>query len=156
MEKKIINKFGKHYLLGINKDGEYVWLEKESWDCGWYWGFGYLHTFTNNRQPERSKDLSSHFHFDTTFLKGPDCCFEMFKNYFKETVLTKEEIWELCDYMKTFYSLKEVAELFKHGYSRQTERAKVEKIQSETQYDLVNKVWLPEVFKRVETLLTPQ
>lgn len=155
MEKKIINKFGKHYLLGINKDGEYVWLEKESWDCGWYWGYGYLHTFTNNRQPERSKDLSSHFHFDTTFLKGPDCCFEMFKTYFKETVLTDNEIWELCDYMKTFYTLKEVAELFKKGYSHQTERAKVEKIQSETQYDLVNKVWLPEVFKRIETLLTP-
>ena len=38
MEKRIINKFGKHYLLGINRDGEYVWLEKESWDCDWYWG----------------------------------------------------------------------------------------------------------------------
>jgi hypothetical protein len=155
MEKKIINKFGTHYLLGLNKDGEYVWLEKESWDCGWYWGFGYLHTFTNNRQPERSRDLSSHFHFDSTFLNGPDCCRDMFKNYFKETVLTDNEIWELCDYMKTFYTLKSVAELFKCGYSRQTERAKLEKVQSETQYDLVNKVWLPEVFKRIETLLTP-
>ena len=50
---------------------------------------------------------------------------------------------------------KEVAELFKKGYSHQTERAKIEKVQSETQYDLVNKVWLPEVFKRIETLLTP-
>jgi hypothetical protein len=155
MEKRIINKFGKHFLLGINKDGEYVWLEKESWDCGWYWGFGYLHTFTNNRQPERSKDLSAHFHFDSTFLNGPDCCHNMFKNYFKETVLTDNEIWELCDYMKTFYTLKSVAELFKCGYSHQTERAKLEKVQSETQYDLVNKVWLPEVFKRIETLLTP-
>jgi hypothetical protein len=155
MEKRIINKFGKHYLLGINKDGEYVWLEKESWDCGWYWGFGYLHTFTNNRQPERSRDLSSHFHFDSTFLNGPDCCHDMFKNYFTETVLTDAEIWELCDYMQTFYTLKSVAELFKCGYSRQTERAKIEKVQSETHYDLVNKVWLPEVFKKIEQLLAP-
>ena len=68
MKKKIINKFGKHFLLGINHDGEYVWLEKESWDCGWYWGFGYLHTYSNNRCPERSRDLNSHFHFDSTFL----------------------------------------------------------------------------------------
>lgn len=156
MEKKIINKFGKHYLLGINKEGQYVYLEKESWDCDWYWGFGYLHTFTNNRHPEKSKDIDSHFHFDSTFLKGPDCSYDMFNNYFAETVLTKEEIWELCDYMMTFYSLKSVAELFKHGYSRQTERAKVEKLQSETQYDLVNKVWLPEVFKRIEKLLSPE
>jgi hypothetical protein len=155
MEKRIINKFGKHYLLGINKDGEYVWLEKESWDCGWYWGFGYLHTFTNNRQPERSRDLSSHFHFDSTFLNGPDCCHDMFKNYFTETVLTDDEMWILCDLMMTYYTLKKSAELFKHGYSYQTQKAKIEKVQSETHYDLVNKVWLPEVFKKIETLLTP-
>jgi hypothetical protein len=155
MEKRIINKFGKHYLLGINKDGEYVWLEKESWDCGRYWGFGYLHTFTNNRQPERSRDLSSHFHFDSTFLNGPDCCHDMFKNYFTETVLTDDEMWILCDLMMTYYTLKKSAELFKHGYSYQTQKAKIEKVQSETHYDLVNKVWLPEVFKKIETLLTP-
>jgi hypothetical protein len=155
MEKRIINKFGKHYLLGINKDGEYVWLEKESWDCGWYWGFGYLHTFTNNRQPERSRDLSSHFHFDSTFLNGPDCSKDMFKNYFTETVLTDDEMWILCDLMMTYYTLKKSAELFKHGYSYQTQKAKIEKVQSETHYDLVNKVWLPEVFKKIETLLTP-
>lgn len=155
MQKKIINKFGKHYLLGINKDGEYVYLEEPSWDCGWYWGFGYLHTFTNNKQPERSKDINSHFHFDSTFLNGKECARDMFKKYFKETVLTDDEIWELVDYMKTFYTLKSVAELFKNGYSHQTERAKVESLKSEEQRDLVNKVWLPEVFTRIRTLLSP-
>lgn len=30
MEKKVINKFGTHYLLGRDKQGQYVWLEKES------------------------------------------------------------------------------------------------------------------------------
>ena len=64
MEKRIINKFGKHYLLGINKDGDYVWLEKESWDCDWYWGFGYLHTYTNNANPERARDIDMHTHFN--------------------------------------------------------------------------------------------
>lgn len=155
MKKKIINKFGKHYLLGINHLGSYVYLEEPSWDCGWYWGFGYLHVYTNNRQPERSKDLSEHFHFDSTFLKGKENAREMFKKYFKETVLTDSEIYELCDYMKTFYTLKSVAELFKNGYSHQTERAKIEALKSEDQRDLVNKVWLPEVFKRIEKLLTP-
>ena len=155
LEKKIINKFGKHYLLGINQDGEYVWLEEPSWDCGWYWGFGYLHTYTNNKQPERSKDLNSHTHFDSQFLNGPACSRDMFKKYFKSTVLTDSEIWELVDYMKTFYTLKSVAELFKHGYSYQTERAKIEGLKSEEQQDLVNKVWLPEVFERVKKLLTP-
>lgn len=156
MKKKIINKFGKHYLLGINHVGGYVYLEEPSWDCGWYWGFGYLHTYTNNTQPERSRDISSHIHFDSLFLNGPECPREMFKKYFKSTVLTENEIWELCDYMKTFYTLKSVAELFKNGYSHQTERAKLESLKSEEQRDLINKNWLPEVFARIRALLTPE
>ena len=155
MKKKIINKFGKHYLLGINKDGDYVYLEEPSWDCGWYWGFGYLHTYTNNKQPERSRDLSSHFHFDSTFLNKNKSSRDAFKEYFKTTVLTDDEIWEFCDYMKTFYTLKSVAELFKNRYSHQTERAKIEDLKSEEQRDLVNKVWLPEVFNRIKLLLSP-
>ena len=155
MEKKIINKFGKHYLLGINKDGEYVWLEKESWDCDWYWAAGYLHTYTNNTNPERARDISMHTHFDCMFLKGPDCCKDMFINYFKETVLTDTEIWTLCDLMITYYTLKKSAELFRHGYSYCTEKAKIDKLKSPMTEDLINKVLLPEVFKKIEQLLTP-
>ena len=78
----------------------------------------------------------------------------MFKQYFKTTVLTDDEIWEFCDYMKTFYTLKSVAELFKNGYSHQTERAKLESLKSEEQRDLINQSWLPEVFARIRALLT--
>lgn len=155
MQKKIINKFGKHYLLGINQDGEKVWLEEPSWDCGWYWGFGYLHIYSNNKCPERSRDINLHTHFDSLFLNGSECARDLFKKYFKETVLTDDEIWELVDYMRTFYTLKSVAELFKTGYSNQTERAKIEDLKSEEQCDLVNKVWLPEVFNRIKLLLSP-
>ena len=57
--------FGKQiYLIGINREGEKVFLEAPSWDCDWYWGFGYLETYTNNYQITRSKDISSHSHFD--------------------------------------------------------------------------------------------
>ena len=155
MEKRTINKFGKHYLLGINKDGEYVWLEKESWDCGWYFGFGYLHTYTNNENPERAKDISMHTHFDCMFLKGPEYAKKMFENYFTETVLTDDEMWILCDYMMTYYTLKKTAELFGHGYSYQTEKAKIDCLKSKEQADKINHEILPELFKRIETLLSP-
>ena len=69
-----------------------------------------------------------------------------------EKPLTDDEIWELVDYMKTFYTLRETAELFKHGYSWQTGRAKIDQLQNEEQYDLINKVLLPEVFKRIQYL----
>lgn len=155
MKKKTIKVFGNtYYLLGKDKDGINYWLEKESWDCGWYWGFGYVQTFTNNAQPTRSKDINSHTHFDSLFMNKNECIRDAFKNFFKETTLTDNEIWELTDYMKTAYTLKEVAELFKHGYSHQTERAKIDDLENNEQYDLVNKKWLPEVFKRIEKIMT--
>ena len=88
-------------------------------------------------------------------MRGPQCARDEFKKFFKETPLTDSEIWELCDYMKTFYTLKSVAELFKHGYSYLTEKAKIDELQNKEQGDLVNQVWLPEVFKRIKQILDP-
>ena len=87
LKKKTINKFGKHYLLGVNKDGKHVYLEEPSWDCGWYWGFGYLHGYTNDKAPELSRDISFHTHFDSMFLGGRKCAYDEFKDYFEDTVL---------------------------------------------------------------------
>lgn len=64
IEKKTYFAFKKNvYLIGINTEGEKVFLEEPSWDCGWYWGFGYLEVYTNNNNPSRAKDVSSHTHF---------------------------------------------------------------------------------------------
>ena len=155
MEKKVINKFGTHYLLGRDKQGQYVWLEKESWECGWYWAAGYLHTFNNNEHPTRSRDIDSHFHFDSTFLIGPESSKKMFEEYFEETTLTEDEMWILCDYMKTYYTLKNTAALFRHGYSWQTSKALINNLKSDEMEAHINKVLLPELFKRIEELLSP-
>ena len=153
MEKKTSKAFGKKvWLLGKDKDGINYWLEEPSWDCGWYYGFGFVETYTHNTRPDLARDINSHQHFDSLFLNGPKCSKDMFKEFFAETPLSDDEIWELVDYMKTFYTLKSVAELFKHGYSWQTSKAKIDQLQSDEQNDLVNKVWLPEVFKRIEKL----
>ena len=153
MEKKTSKAFGKKvWLLGQDANGINYWLEEPSWDCGWYYGFGFVETYTHNTRPDLARDINSHQHFDSLFLNGPKCSKDMFKEFFVETPLSDDEIWELVDYMKTFYTLKSVAELFKHGYSWQTSKAKIDQLQSDEQNDLVNKVWLPEVFKRIEKL----
>lgn len=153
MEKRIEKAFGKTiYLLGRDEGGTNYWLEEPSWDCGWYWGFGYVECYTNNNNPSMARDITCHQHFDSLFLNGRECGHDAFKKFFVETPLSDDEIWELCDYMKTFYTLKSVAELFKHGYSHQTERARIAKLESKEQNDLVNQTWLPEVFKRIKEL----
>jgi len=63
MKKTKKHAFGKDvYLLGKDKHGIYYWLESPKWDCGWYWGFGYIETYTNNKQPQLAKDINSHEH----------------------------------------------------------------------------------------------
>ena len=154
MEKKTTFAFGKKiYLLGEDENGTKYWLEKASWDCGWYWGFGYVETYTNNASPSHSRDISSHQHFDGLFLKGPQCAFDNFKKFFKKTPLSNDEIWLLVDYMMTFYKLKDMAEVFKHGNSWQTEKAKIEELVRPDQCDLINKQLLPKLFEKIETLL---
>lgn len=47
MDKQRSRAFGKKiYLLGEDKCGDRYWLEEPFWDCGWYWGFGYIETYS--------------------------------------------------------------------------------------------------------------
>ena len=65
LKKEIIEKFGKKYFLLGKKDGKKYYLEDSYWDCGWYWGLGYVETFN-----ELKIDIESHQHFDNLFLAG--------------------------------------------------------------------------------------
>ena len=158
MEKKVVKVFGKeHYLLGADADGIKYYLQKESWDCNWYWGLGYVETFTNNMNPERSKDISSHQHFDGLFLKNTRMNgFDAFKEFFAETPLTNSEIWELVDLMQTAYTLRKSAELFGRGYSHYTERAEVAVVKNTEYAGRINHVMIPEVMNRVRAILVKE
>ena len=154
MKKKTTRAFNKEiYLLGKDADGTLYWLEEPSWDCGWYWGFGYIETYTNNKYPHLAKDINSHQHFDGLFLSRNKCGFDAFKEFFVETPLSDNEIWELCDYMVTFYTLQKMAELYKHGWSQYTTRAKLDILKNEEQRDFINNQALPQVFERIKKLL---
>lgn len=137
------------YYLGIRKaDNKKVYLIAPSWDCGWYWGFGYIQTFSRC-------DIYSHEHFDNLFLKNN--IFDSFKEYFKETPLNNNEIWELLGYMKEFYVAREYAELLRHG-NYLTERAKCfidekNKKENENEIKRINKIILPELFEKIKKLL---
>ena len=138
------------YLLGKRKeDGKNVVLVAPSWDCGWYCGFGYIRTY------ER-RDIYDHQHFDDLFFKGN--IFDSFKNYFIETTLNDDEIWQLLGYMKEFYIMKKYAELLQYG-NYITSKAKnilCEKNQEANKQEIkrINKILLPELFEKIDKLLT--
>ena len=157
MEKRKYHIFNKDvYLLGVDKQGKKRYLEAPSWDCDWYWGFGYIESYTNENNPTKSKDICEHTHFDILFLQGQKNAYDMFKDFFKETVLTNDEIWKLCDYMHSFYTLRKAAELFNLGDSHYTSRAYSEIIKNAEMEREINQTMIPEITRLVLELLTPE
>ena len=169
IDKRKETAFGKDiYLLGKKKDSEFIWLEKASWDCGWYWGFGYIETYTNNNSPSKSRDISSHSHWSGLVGKQEiynheKRCFVLSSDYIhhlndnpdlESTVLTDSESWELADLMQTFYTLKDTAELFHSGNSHLT-ATEIDLKDAEME-NYINKVLLPKVFERIYQILTPE
>lgn len=152
MKKQTLTIFGKkNYLLGTDQNGRKLFLVAPSWDCGWYWGFGYVETYTNNSHPERSRDIAIHNHFDSLF--GTNCnLYDGFKKIIKDSTLSDNELWKLCDYMRTFYCLQETAKVLGRGYSHYTEKAKLDIVKDEAYAERINKVVLPELFKHIEEL----
>lgn len=152
MKKQTLTIFGKkNYLLGTDENGRKLFLVAPSWNCGWYWGFGYIETYTNNSHPERSRDIASHNHFDSLF--GNNCnLYDGFKRIIKDSTLSDSELWQLCDYMKTFYCLRETADILGFGHSYYAEKAKLDIVKDEAYAERINKVVLPELFKHIEDL----
>lgn len=146
MKKQIINKLDSTYfLLGTNKDGEKVYLEKSTFDCNWYWGIGYLETFNRSYT-----DISSLFHADTTILSWDE-----FNEYFEETVLTRNEIWQFLELMRTLYTLRKMSDTIYQGGSHYTINEVEQALLKEYQpmYDKINNETIPTLLNEVYKLL---
>lgn len=154
MKKDSIKRGGKKvFLLGKDKEGIRYWLCEPSWDCGWYWGFGYVHSYANNDYPTKAYDIDSHQHFDGLFLNTAPYYVEAWNNLFKESALNDDEVWKLMELMKTAYTLKETAEMYCRGGSHITSNPCHNLLKNEERGDEINQVLLPTIFKEIETLL---
>jgi len=84
-----------------------VYLEKHSWDCEWYWGFGYL----------EARDM--HFHFSEVVPNqsgGKELVFDFGCD--DKTVIELEpglDGWILMELFQQAYALKNVAEMYHTG-----------------------------------------
>lgn len=152
LKKKIVHTFGKHYLLGQYKSGIYFYLNAPSWYCSRYWGFGYIITYENNTYPEYSRDISSYSHYSG--LMGKRAHILNDNPEVKETVLTEGEQWTLSELIDTAYKLRETAEILGRGWSHITSNPCKDIIRNKAEVKRINEVVLPEIFKKIEELLT--
>ena len=156
--KHISTAFGRAvYFIGQDSEGINYWLEAASWDCDWYWGFGYIEAYTHNTRPALAKDIISHEHFDTLNRDEHINYFDAFKNRFVVTPLSDGEIWKLCDLMRCFYIAREYADMLYCGGAHYASNPCCDIIQSDNNGERtrINDVLLPGVFKEVYKLLTP-
>ena len=91
-------------------DGETIYLSRPSFDCGWYWGFGYI----GNR--------NHHYHLDG-IGKGENINFrDALVKHFGDSFIVKDEaaLWKFAEIVLTIYTLKRAAETFTRGGSHMT------------------------------------
>lgn len=171
LEKQVDTFKGKRqFLLAKDKDGIKYWLGEATWDCGWYWGFGYISTYERNRIPSNANDIDSHEHWDTSIIGKREeynyekSCFELSRDYihhinqnkkFVDTVLTDNESWELSELMKSFYILKETAEFYKNGSANITNNPCSKLLKNTKEYERINKILLPAIFEEIYKIITP-
>lgn len=162
LEKESINSGkDKKYLLGKNQNGERVWLETPSWDCDWYWSFGYLYT------------KSSHTHVSgligkVEYYDTEKKCHRLSSDYIHniynspklvETTFTEKEGWKLSELFKELYLLKDMAE-YTHkqpaGCHLTTSPVEQDKRVMAEWYKYINEVMIPKITAEIIRMLTPE
>ena len=161
------------FLIGKDTEGKLVWLEAPTWDCSWYWGFGYIETYTNNTNPSIARDILSHSHIDGLtgrheYYDTEKQCHRLSSEYIHniydspklvETTFTENEGWKLSELFKEFYLLKDMAE-YTHrspascNYTTSPVTQDPEKMAA--WHKEINEVMIPLITAEILRMLTPK
>jgi hypothetical protein len=110
--------------LGKDLHNESIYLYKHNWDCGWYWGMGYL---GNN---------NNHYHFKSYL---DDTLYYSVYKVFSKTWLSQDQWHVLLDLFKQAYSLKAVAKTYRYGGRVATLKGITDILINKTKEDAINK-----------------
>jgi|GEM_PF-2331276 len=135
---KTLSNYSK-ILLGYN-DNQPIYLSPPSWDCGWYWGFGYL------------GNKNCHYHIDG--LSKDKNLYDAFIEHFDDTLtVRKSDLWTLVELFSTFYSLKKTCEVLGRGGSHYTSNPCKDLIINTDEVTRINNIVLPQVFEEIYKIL---
>jgi hypothetical protein len=90
--------------LGVHND-QPIHLTKHSWDCDWYWGFGYL----GNR--------SWHYHFSSVLKDGLRA-----DQYFSSSRISNDDWWVIRELFAQAYALEDAYGVYLRNTAGQTNR----------------------------------
>ena len=165
----------KVYLLGEDKEGIKYWLIQPSWDCGWYWGFGYVETYNRGGKTDPSKctDINSHQHIKSSFIgqmemydfeKKCTVKADYIHNIYDAPILTTttftvKEGWKLSELFNQFYLLQNMADYCHKKPVVGCNTTTVHEVDNNESvkgwYDEINNVMIPKITAEIQRILTP-
>ncbi len=153
--KHKITKWGDdYYYLGQDERGINYYLMAAKWDCGWYWGGGYVRSFTHNRAPEYSRDIATHNHFNTMFFGNPrKNGRDAFKEFFTSSPFTDREVWTICELLKSFYIAREYSDMIHRGGAHYSNNPASDTIKNAAEYDRINTKVIPAIVADLYAIL---
>lgn len=152
--KRTMYNFGKKcFYLGQDASGVNYWLEAATWDCEWYWGGGYVETYTNNNNPERARDIQSHQHFDGLFFRGRENAHDLFIKKFVVNPFSDSEVWKICELMQAFYTARHYSDMLHCGGAHYTTNPAADTIKSEDEYKRINENVIPAIMNELYKIM---
>ena len=119
------------------RDGEQIYYYLPSWNCGWYWGFGYL------------GNENLHYHLDK-YSPLSDINDDM-----ELVPAIKKNLWKFWELVKTAYVLREAAEVLGRGGAHITNNPCQSVIKNKEEVTRINEIVLPSIFKEIELCFEP-
>ena len=152
---QLLREYPKYVKLGTSTewDGD-VFIKRPSWDCGWYWGFGYL-----NRWNERKRDIDFHTHIDHEFGINKDGrLFNWYEGM--QEVLDQGDVfendkqrWQFLEIVKTIYNLKMTAEVLGRGGSHYASNPLSDEIYNPIEVRRINEDLIPKLIDEMYKVL---
>lgn len=140
-------------------DKAMIYLSAPSWECGRYWGFGYLGNYREHYHlsgyQNRQVLLKNAEGNQTDVIREQrnknmyDCLLEDYELNPK----IKDNLWLFCELVMTAYALKETAEVLGRGGAHYTENPAKDTIKNPDEVKRINEVVLPEIFNKLNELL---
>lgn len=154
-EPKLLREYPKFVKLGTSShfSGD-VFIVRPTWDCGWYWGFGYL-----ERWDSRKDDIDFHSHIDYEFGTNKDgrrCnWYEGMKEVLDKGDVFKNDSdrWKFLEIVKTIYNLKMTAEVLGRGGSHYTKNPLSDEIKQHNEVRRINQYLIPKLIDEMYKVL---
>lgn len=152
---QLLREYPKYVKLGTSTkwDGD-VFIVRPTWDCGWYWGFGYL-----ERWNARKGDIDFHSHIDHEFGTNKD---GRRVNWYEgmQELLDQGDVfdndhqrWQFLEIVKTIYNLKMTAEVLGRGGSHHASNPLSDEIYNPIEVRRINEDLIPKLIDEMYKVL---